>query len=229
MIIWGGENTAFLNSGARYTRSEQLDRHDGNRRPRYSQPSFRCLDGGRNDRVGRPRSTPASPTALATGARYRLASNSWTALPTAGAPPASSAQTAVWTGHEMLVWGGLNTNYLNSGGRYLVASNTWSVFTTNNAPSPRAGHTAVWDGSHMIVWGGLNESNYLGSGGLYDPFADLWSPTLVNTNTPSARASHAAVWTGNEMIVHGGFDGFDHFDTTYSYVPPRRMFLYLKP
>ena len=39
------------------------------------------------------------------GGRYNPAANSWTALPTTGAP-AAREHTAVWTGSEMIVWGG---------------------------------------------------------------------------------------------------------------------------
>jgi hypothetical protein len=128
----------------------------------------------------------------------------------------------------MLVWGGgFGTNYEATGGSYDL--NTWSSLATNNAPSARSGHTAVWDGTHMIVWGGADDSGYLRSGGRYDPLQDTWSATLLGTNPPPARAFHTAVWTGTEMIINGGFDGSAYLDSTATYVPPRSMFLYLKP
>jgi hypothetical protein len=40
------------------------------------------------------------------GGRYNPAANSWTAVPTTGAPAARDYHTAVWTGSEMIVWGG---------------------------------------------------------------------------------------------------------------------------
>ena len=40
------------------------------------------------------------------GGRYDPAANTWTALPTSGAPAARDYHTAVWTGSEMIVWGG---------------------------------------------------------------------------------------------------------------------------
>ena len=46
--------------------------------------------------------------ALNDGGRYNPAANSWTAVPTTGAPAARYRHTAVWTGSEMIVWGGYN-------------------------------------------------------------------------------------------------------------------------
>ena len=43
------------------------------------------------------------------GGRYNPVANTWTALPTTGAPAARYSHTAVWTGSEMIVWGGYGT------------------------------------------------------------------------------------------------------------------------
>src|SRR5262245_62186617 len=58
----------------------------------------------------------------------------------------------------------------------------------------------------MIVWGG-GTPGLLDTGGRYDPAADSWMPTAVDSATPGARILHSAVWTGTEMIVWGGGDG----------------------
>jgi hypothetical protein len=131
------------------------------------------------------------------------------------APLARRGHSAVWTGDEMLVWGGTDlTSELNTGGRYNRAANTWSAISTNNAPSPRTSHTAVWDGTRMIVWRGSVDEGFLNSGGIYNPLTDGWLPTQLGTNAPPARALHAAVWTGTEMVIHGGFNS-STFSTTY--------------
>ena len=41
-----------------------------------------------------------------TGGRYDPGTDSWTATSTTNAPTARYAPTAVWTGSEMIVWGG---------------------------------------------------------------------------------------------------------------------------
>jgi Galactose oxidase, central domain len=58
------------------------------------------------------------------GSRYNPVSNSWTALPAAGAPSARRGHTAVWTGTEMIVWGGSNAApALGDGSRYNPVTN----------------------------------------------------------------------------------------------------------
>lgn len=42
----------------------------------------------------------------------------WESITTKGAPSARYGHTAVWTGKEMIVWGGEGDNYLNTGARY---------------------------------------------------------------------------------------------------------------
>lgn len=140
---------------------------------------------------------------LETGARYRPDTNTWTPTTNTNAPAARQGHTAVWTGSEMIVWGGNDpTGRLNTGGRYNPDTDTWIPISTTNAPSPRVSHTAVWTGSEMIVWGGAN-SNFLNTGARYNPITNTWTATAT-TNAPQMRANHTAVWTGSEMIVWGG-------------------------
>src|SRR5262245_9936956 len=74
--------------------------------------------------------------------------DTWTATSTTNAPTARGLQTAVWTGSEMIVWGGLhNSSILNTGGRYNPSTDSWTATTTTNAPTGRQSHTAVWTGS----------------------------------------------------------------------------------
>ena len=127
---------------------------------------------------------------------------SWNPLSTAGAPAARESHTAVWTGSEMIVWGGFNGVDLDTGGRYDPLTDSWAPTSTLDAPAGRSFHTAVWSGAEMIVWGGFNE-NDLDSGGRYDPLSDRWRATPV-LDAPTRRDSHSAVWTGEEMIVWGG-------------------------
>jgi len=106
-----------------------------------------------------------------------------TALLSTGAPGGRYEHTAVWTGSEMIVWGGFNGvsgGYLNDGARYNPVGNTWTPVTTSGAPSGRIYHTAVWTGSEMIVWGGSNNSGgYFNDGARYNPVGNTW--TQVNT------------------------------------------------
>ncbi len=125
--------------------------------------------------------------------------DTWTATAMTNAPTARFAHTAVWTGTEMIVWGGFGvSSSLNTGGRYDPITDSWTATSTTNAPTPRADHTAVWTGSEMIVWGVIDNT-----GGRYNPSTNSWIATST-TNAPTGRVSHTAVWTGSEMIVWGG-------------------------
>src|SRR5262249_28175457 len=149
---------------------------------------------------------------LNNGGRYAPSTDSWTPTSTTDAPTARSSHTAVWTGSEMIVWGGGvgSSTFVNTGGRYNPSTDSWTAMSTSTAPTGRVTHTAVWTGSEMIVWGGFGfvdqTFKFLKTGGRYNPDTDGW--TATSTNAPSARRLHTAVWTGTEMIVWGGFPGY---------------------
>jgi hypothetical protein len=71
---------------------------------------------------------------------------SWQPQSNGTAPSGRISHTAVWTGTEMIVWGGYNSGYLGDGGRFNPTSNSWTAVTATGAPSARESHTAVWTG-----------------------------------------------------------------------------------
>jgi hypothetical protein len=179
---------------------------------------------------------------LNTGGRYNPTTDGWTGTSTANAPTSRRYHTAVWTGSEMIVWGGQDENFvpLNTGGLYDPRTNNWTATSTTNAPIARYSHTAVWSDNEMVVWSGYDGSNYLGTeeghtkpsgtttptptptpiptppipgtGGRYDPITDSWRATSIANAAPE-RYLHTAVWTGSEMIVWGGADLNGYLDT----------------
>jgi N-acetylneuraminic acid mutarotase len=88
------------------------------------------------------------------GGRYDPSRDAWDPTSMTGAPAARRSHTAIWTGEEMIVWGGYQSGALADGARYDPATDTWTPVTNTNAPERRAYHTAVWTGEQMIVWGG---------------------------------------------------------------------------
>src|SRR5207247_5829278 len=127
--------------------------------------------------------------------------DSWTATSTTSAPSGRFLHTAVWTGSEMIVWGGEDDiSHFNTGGRYNPSTDSWTATSATNAPDGRAYHTAVWTGSQMIVWGGSPDDGQtlLNTGGRYcaqtPPCTD---DTWIATSTTSAhptRYLHTAHW-----------------------------------
>jgi N-acetylneuraminic acid mutarotase len=147
---------------------------------------------------------------------------------------AGSGHTAVWTGTEMIVWGGNDIwwfspddGHVGDGYRYDPATDAWAPLSDAGAPSARRGHVAVWTGSEMIVWGGSIElvSNPGNppqvdtvlrlDGARYHLASDTWSP-ISSVNAPIDPAT-AAVWTGGEMIVWTGAAGAKYDPTTDSW------------
>ena len=99
---------------------------------------------------------------LNTGGRYDPSTDSWTATSTTNAPDARVGHRGVWSGSEMIVWGGtMHSHDFDTGGRYNPSTDSWTATSTINAPDGRRNHTAVWSGSEMIVWGGLCRAVHL--------------------------------------------------------------------
>ena len=155
---------------------------------------------------------------------YDCADDSWTATPNASAPDPRRDHSAIWTGSELIVWGGYNItggqlHTLNTGARYDPAIDTWTGTSTTNAPLGRNLHRAVWTGNAMMVWGGENYPvGVLNDGGRYNPATDTWLP-VSTANAPVPREQHSAIWTGREMIVWGGRDWTTWFNSGGRYNP----------
>jgi N-acetylneuraminic acid mutarotase len=155
-----------------------------------------------------------------TGARYNPVTNSWTMTSVgSGVPVARASHTAVWTGSEMIVWGGWNAatyELFDSGARYNPVADTWTpIDASGPVPEARYYHTAIWTGTEMIVWGGYdyeNSTDPINTGGRYNVPTNTWVPTRRQTGVPTARAFQSSVWTGAEMIVWGGWDGTEKDD-----------------
>ena len=169
MVVWGGYNGSFLNSGASY-RPAPLD--DWQATNLTNAPSGRetatavwtgsiMIVWGGYDGNGTTGDTN-------TGGVYDPNSDTWTATSTTGAPTGRYFQTGVWTGQELVIWGGYNNVVdFNNGGQYDPATDTWSALSLINAPTARERQTAVWANNRMIVWGGItgNLSTYFNTGG----------------------------------------------------------------
>ncbi len=213
MIVWGGRggsNPYPQNGGARYnptTDSWTSISYEDAPSPRENHTAIwtgteMIVWGGQDGQTF---------DGLNDGARYNPATDTWTPLPAIPGLVGRWMHTAVWTGSEMIVWGGDHAmNALNDGARYNPSTNQWTLLPANGAPLARECHTAIWTGSEMIVWGGADAlcgfGAKLNDGARYNPSSDSWSP-ISTTDAPSARMYHTAVWSGTEMTIWGGYAG----------------------
>ncbi len=146
----------------------------------------------------------SSGLALHDGARYDPILDHWVPISAALPIPWRAGHTAIWSGTEMILYGGGGGSiYYGDGARYDPIRDEWR--TVQSLDPGRTEHSAVWTGNSMLVWGGRNGNVSLG-GAIYDPVTDTWRD-MSETNEPTRRFAHAAVWTGAAMMVWGGYAG----------------------
>ena len=243
MIIWGGGGPSFnpLRSGGRYNPATDTwvgTSEDGPvPLPRMNHVAVwtgkeMVIWGGRPDEK--------SGLSLSDGGRYDPLTDTW--RPMADSKPAIAGRTystAVWTGSEMLVWGGRceyvdGTGYYESpGGRYCPESDSWSTIQMGDmVPTGREGHTAVWTGSEMIIWGGGVMVNHgwtlVDGGGRYNPVQGRWA-SVSSFEAPANRSGHTAVWAESRMVVWGGVDDWGYTATGASYLPDSDSWVQMAP
>jgi N-acetylneuraminic acid mutarotase len=220
MLVWGGEEPAsnrLFGDGALYSPEANAwtpMAASGAPSPRRYHS---VVWSGRELLVWGGSGDARRDVALGDGAAWSPDSDTWRPLGTAGAPAARWAHTAVWTGRELIVWGGLGCSrdeagqprLCGDGARYDPETDAWTPLAKEDAPTPRSGHSAVWTGEEMLIWGGAAEqcaddtSGACQDGAAYNPTTDTWTP-LSSRSAPEARSSHTAVWLGTRMFLWGG-------------------------
>lgn len=148
--------------------------------------------------------------------------NVWVPMTVTNAPESRYDHKAVWTGNEMIVWGGRSqTAQLLTGGVYNPFLDEWRPTSTTNAPEQRIDFTATWCGDRMIVWGGYGSGEYLRSGAEYFPATDTWV-AMDLTGAPPARRLHTALWTGMRLLIWGGEGASGNLSDGWYYNPDAR-------
>lgn len=211
MIVWGGGDLGPViatNTGGRY--NPQTDTWTPITTSGAPSPRFHMIVvwtgtemlvwGGSHNCCGAAGAVPS-------GGRYHPQTDTWSPMATGDLDAGFVFQTGVWTGSELMVWGGYSRSdvFVNTGQRYNPTTDVWTPFSTINAPSGRGYLSSVWTGDELLVWGGYDGSAFLNTGGRYDPETDTWIPTTM-VDVPARRGTHTTIWTGNEVLVWGGFD-----------------------
>lgn len=116
--------------------------------------------------------------------------------------------SAVWTGREVIIWGGqsgaqADNRLYSDGAAYDPARGTWR--TIPRPPiAPRSGHTAVWTGHEMIVWGGHTDTGQsLLDGASFSPSTNQWR-RLPPAPTGNTREYGKGLWVDNTLVIGGG-------------------------
>ena len=109
-------------------------------------------------------------------------------------------QVAVWTGSELMIWGGDRPGRFATGAAYDPATEGWRLVAPGLLEN-RSGAAAVWTGREVLAWGGLSPGGYLADGGAYDPGTDHWR--LLSPSPLRGRIPLASAWTGKELVLVG--------------------------
>jgi hypothetical protein len=136
MIVWGGENyTSVFRDGATYDPAANtwaIMPISGAPSARAGQTTIwtgdRMIVWGGSSTAGLP-----NESALGNGAAFLPDANSWSTISKNGAPTPRYWTASVWTGSEMLVWGGEDATFLSDGARYNPSG---SVPTTTASATP---------------------------------------------------------------------------------------------
>jgi N-acetylneuraminic acid mutarotase len=132
---------------------------------------------------------------------------SWQRLP--AAPIVGRfAPAGVWTGRQLLVWGGDTRGEhqvpTTDGAAYDPTTSRWQPIP----PAPKSvrglAPAAVWTGTKLLVWIG-NAPDGPAVGATYDPARRSWQ--TIATSPLGPRESFSTVWTGKELILFGGTGG----------------------
>lgn len=192
------------------------------RRARMINASPLCARFGYTAVAARRRATiwgggclPSPKGGKAQGAEYDSRTDRWSLLPKSPLGQ-RSGHVAVWTGNQMIVWGGVDpsgesTRGLSSGAAYDRASRSWKTIAPSSL-EPRFDAEAVWTGSEMLVWGGRavaasGDGRYLSDGAAYSPVEDKWrsiSTAPIPSGGPTNGSGGAAVWTGDALVGWNG-------------------------
>jgi hypothetical protein len=148
----------------------------------------------------------------ADGATYDPRTDSWQRIAPSPLSPRQH-QVAVWTGDEMIVWGGSKPlprereRLLLDGAAYNPERDEWRRLATTRlfdggilAAGYEPDLDAEWTGEQMTIW-----SRYGRAG--YDPERDRWEPIPSPPQEIRDVAGGKTAWSGDELIVWGGSGG----------------------
>lgn len=141
---------------------------------------------------------------LRDGAAYDVAADTWTPLPD-GPLAARDRPQAVWTGQEVVFWGGTVPDGTDGdyAAAYDPAARTWRTVPDGPLP-PRSDEVMVWSGDRLLVWGGgIGADLFRRDGAAYDPRTDTWA---LLVDAPVAGNANSAIWTGRELVVAASDD-----------------------
>lgn len=141
---------------------------------------------------------------------YEPALDRWRPMSAAGMPSPRMGMARVWTGRELLVWGGYGIQagdqaIRQDGALYDPSADRWRPMAPVPAPLEfrvqrlpgRPGNVAfAWTGSELVVHDGR-------LGFRYDPGSDRWA-ALPRPPGARDRVQASVAWSSGRVVLHGG-------------------------
>jgi hypothetical protein len=113
---------------------------------------------------------------------------------------ARQGHIGVWTGTEVVYWGGDRPGRPPEGAAYDPRAGGWRRLSRSPLTN-RTGAAAVWTGREVLVFGGVNGRGPQADGAAYDPVTDRWR--AIAAAPMPGRVPLGAAWTGSELLVVG--------------------------
>ncbi len=151
------------------------------------------------------RSVPATAPTSPRPDMHSLTHGTWRSVPT---PPSAAIQDAatVWTGQELVVWGGTGpTAYLPPGGlragyAYQPATGRWQTLP----PAPVSGNgtpEGVWTGTDVVVAAPHADGQLQLAA--YRPATGTWRRLPTPPVAGYSASGYQLTWTGRQLLLYG--------------------------
>ncbi|HUS21188.1 MAG TPA: hypothetical protein VMZ66_04155 [Aeromicrobium sp.] len=144
------------------------------------------------------------------GVAYNPATGTWREIDDGPLSPRNAA-ASIWTGTEMLIWGGQSgevggRDLAANGAAYDPSTDTWRKIAPGPL-EPSYWTSSIWTGTEWWIADSRRTKIALAA---YDPAQDRWRQIAA----PSGDADHGAqlVWTGSEIFLMDSFIGLMSFD-----------------
>jgi N-acetylneuraminic acid mutarotase len=218
VLVWGGFGSGFnepIQGGGIYTPgTDQWRAIATNGEPsarRYTDPVWTGQEwifwGGEARTIADEKAT-----ALSDGAAYNPMTDTWRTLSSKGAPSARASHVSVWTGQELVIWGGDasgdfdggNIKALADGFAYNPTTDRWRSLSSRGAPKANCLVQAVWTGKEVLMWDGGCGSDTMAA---YNPETNTWRP--MNPAGPHLNSHSCQGWTGKYWVICGDVDSPD--------------------
>jgi hypothetical protein len=190
-----------------------------------------AVDAWENAITGPALWTGSEMLIYAEGLAFDPVTDEWRSIASPPGPPRTT-ETAVWTGDQLVVWGGCDASepqcddfasgILTDGFSYDPTSDEWRPI----AASPLAAGVhpqGVWTGQDVLIYAGEVSEDEGATAAAYDPSSDSWR-TMPNPPLSPRRYATSA-WTGNYFVLWGGSGGGVEYDDGAAYDPETNTWL----